>query len=80
MVVGAVGSFLANITPPLLEWARVDDAVGIMSCHVYCHVMSIVMSCFMSRHVMNNMSGGGHLRARGGGRLGDAGGGTVCPD
>ena len=28
MVVGAVGSFLANITPPLLEWARVDDAVG----------------------------------------------------
>ena len=39
MVVGAVGSFLANITPPLLEWARVDDAVGILS---------IVMSCFMS--------------------------------
>ena len=42
MVVGAVGSFLANITPPLLEWARVDDAVGILSCHVYCHVMSDV--------------------------------------
>ena len=38
MVVGAVGSFLANITPPLLEWARVDDAVGIMSCHVYSYI------------------------------------------
>ena len=42
MVVGAVGSFLANITPPLLEWARVDDAVGILSFHVYCHVMFYV--------------------------------------
>ena len=37
MVVGAVGSFLANITPPLLEWARVDDAVG-----------CVVMSCLLS--------------------------------
>ena len=41
MVVGAVGSFLANITPPLLEWARVDDVVG-------CIVMSCLLSCFMS--------------------------------
>ena len=45
MVVGAVGSFLANITPPLLEWARVDDAVG-------CVVLSYVMSNVMSRHDM----------------------------
>ena len=82
MVVGAVGSFLANITPPLLEWARVDDAVGILSCHVLCLLSCHVLcqGCQVTGNVMNNMSGGGHLRARGGGRLGDAGGGTVCPD
>ena len=33
MVVGAVGSFLANITPPLLEWIKVDDAVGATCVH-----------------------------------------------
>ena len=33
MIVGAVGSFLANITPPLLEWIKVDDAVGATCVH-----------------------------------------------
>lgn len=33
MVVGAVGSFLANITPPLLEYWKIDDAVGATCVH-----------------------------------------------
>ena len=33
MVVGAVGSFMANITPPLLEYWRIDDAVGATCVH-----------------------------------------------
>ena len=50
----------------------------VMSCLLSCHVLC--QGCQVTGNVMNNMSGGGHLRARGGGRLGDAGGGTVCPD
>ena len=33
LFVGAVGSFLANISPPLLEWLRIDDAVGATCVH-----------------------------------------------
>ena len=33
LFIGAVGSFLANITPFLLEWVKVDDAVGATCVH-----------------------------------------------
>ena len=33
LFVGAVGSFLANISPPFLEWLRIDDAVGATCVH-----------------------------------------------
>jgi ammonium transporter len=33
LFIGAVGSFLANITAPLLNWLKVDDAVGATCVH-----------------------------------------------
>jgi Amt family ammonium transporter len=33
LIIGAVGSFLASITDPLLVWLRVDDAVGATCVH-----------------------------------------------
>ena len=33
LVIGAIGSFLANVTAPLLVWLRVDDAVGATCVH-----------------------------------------------
>ena len=33
LLIGGVGSFLANITPALLEWLKVDDAVGATCVH-----------------------------------------------
>ena len=33
LIIGAIGSFLANVTDPLLVWLRVDDAVGATCVH-----------------------------------------------
>ena len=33
LIIGAVGSFLANITDPLLVYLKVDDAVGATCVH-----------------------------------------------
>ena len=33
LIIGAVGSFLANVTDPLLVYLKVDDAVGATCVH-----------------------------------------------
>ena len=42
LIIGAIGSFLANITDPLLVYLRVDDAVGATCVHGFAGAWGIL--------------------------------------
>ena len=70
LLIGAVGSFLANITDPLLVYLRVDDAVGATCVHGFAGAWGIIaVGIFAAKDEMENYceydglihGGGGYL-------------------
>ena len=69
-IIGAVGSFLANITDPLLVYLRVDDAVGATCVHGFGGAWGIIaVGIFAAKDELENYcqydgllhGGGGYL-------------------
>ena len=42
LIIGAIGSFLANITDPLLVYLKIDDAVGATCVHGFAGAWGIL--------------------------------------
>ncbi len=72
LIIGAIGSFLANITDPLLVYLRIDDAVGATCVHGFGGAWGIIaVGIFAAKDELVNPSyckyngllhgGGGYL-------------------
>ena len=70
LLIGAVGSFLANITDPLLVYLRVDDAVGATCVHGFAGGWGIIaVGIFAAKDEMENYCEYNGLLHGGGGYL-----------
>lgn len=68
VVVGSVGSLLANVGMPLLDWLRVDDPVGAIAVHGLSSVWGMLaVGLFVERDSLLRLSRGGAGVFRGGG-------------
>ena len=70
LIIGAIGSFLANITDPLLVYLRIDDAVGATCVHGFAGAWGILsVGIFAAKDELENYckydgllhGGGGYL-------------------
>ncbi|KAL1441816.1 hypothetical protein MTO96_008323 [Rhipicephalus appendiculatus] len=68
VVVGSVGSLLANVGMPLLDWLRVDDPVGAIAVHGLSSVWGMLaVGLFVEKDSLLRLSRGGAGVFRGGG-------------
>ncbi|XP_077562777.1 putative ammonium transporter 2 [Haemaphysalis longicornis] len=68
VVVGSVGSLLANVAMPVLDWLRVDDPVGAIAVHGVSSVWGMLaVGLFVERDSLLRLSRGGAGVFRGGG-------------
>ena len=51
LIIGAVGSFLANITDPLLVYLKVDDAVGATCVHGFGGLWGVIAVGLFARRL-----------------------------
>ena len=55
LIIGAIGSFLANITDPLLVYLKVDDAVGATCVHGFAGAWGLIaVGIFASKDELEN--------------------------